>query len=68
MEKDPKRARSRRRKNKITGGERKESYSFTLTPSLMDKVEKEAEKSFISASAQINNILTERYKNKRRLG
>lgn len=68
MARDPKRVISRRRKNKITGGERKEQYCFTLTPSIMDKVEKDANKHFRSASLQVDLILKDFYDNKRRLG
>ena len=67
MEKDPQRTRSRRRKHKYTGKERKESYSFTLTPSYMDKVEKDAGRSFRSASLQVDLILKDFYDNKRRI-
>ena len=64
MERHQKRTMRRRRKNKITGGEMRQQYCFTLLPTVMDRVEKEASKNRISVSLQVNSILKERYENK----
>ena len=64
MVKDPKRTERRKRYKAGEGGRRKEQYSFTLSPEIMDKVEKEAAKHFRSASWQVDLILANYYENK----
>ena len=56
----------RRRKNKITGGEMRQQYCFTLFPSVMDKVEAVASRKCISVSLYVNNLLEESHASKKK--